>query len=331
MRQARWTDSGIELAQVEPPPLPTGWVRLRVAACGICGSDLHLFRRELPPRPGSVPGHEVVGSPLDGPRGLEDRLYAVEPRVWCGSCDLCLAGSRHLCPEGRVLGLQATGGLADFMDVPLASLHAVDPGLPPVVASITEPLAVCVRAVHLALLCAASRVLVLGGGSIGLLSGLLCRDRCVEVAVSVRHPHQAEAARKLGLHPLDEGDVDAWAAEREPDAVIETVGGRADTLDQAVRACRPGGRVIVLGLFAGHRPVNALLLMMKEITLVGSNTYGTDRRGPEFRTAVTLVPRHRQEISTLQTHCVPLSRVEEAFLIASEKQRGAIKVTVVAD
>jgi threonine dehydrogenase-like Zn-dependent dehydrogenase len=117
-----------------------------------------------------VPGQEVVGFPLDGPSGLAERLYAVEPRVWCGTCGLCLSGRRHLCPEGRILGLTEAGGLGEFMDAPREALHAVDPEVPALVASMSEPVAVCVRAIHRAQIEAGSRVLVLGGGTIGLLS-----------------------------------------------------------------------------------------------------------------------------------------------------------------
>jgi threonine dehydrogenase-like Zn-dependent dehydrogenase len=330
VRQARWTERGIEVAEVDPPPLREGWVRLQVSACGICGSDLHLYRRELPAAVGGVPGHEVVGFPLDGPAGLSERLYAVEPRTWCGSCDPCVAGNRHLCPQGLLLGLQAPGGLGDFMDVPREALHPVEPSLSPVAASIAEPLAVCVRAAHLARLEASSRVLVLGGGSIGLLSGLVCRDRAARVGITVRHPHQHEAALKLGLTPIAERDLDSWALEAQPDVVVETVGGTADTLSTAVRVCRPAGRIIVLGLFSADVPIPAFVLMAKELELVGSNTYGTDRRGPQFRGAVDLLPRYREEIDVLQTHRVPLEQVEDAFRLADDKRSGAIKVTILA-
>ncbi|MEE8557842.1 MAG: alcohol dehydrogenase catalytic domain-containing protein [Myxococcota bacterium] len=327
MRQARWTETGIELIEADPPPLRDGWVRLRVSACGICGSDLHLYRRELPPVPGWVPGHEVAGTLLDGP---PDELYAVEPRSWCGDCDLCHSGRRHLCPQGAVFGLTVPmGGLGDTIDVPPASIHPVDPGIPPVVASMAEPLAVCVRAVHLARLESASRVLILGGGTIGLLCGLLAREFAAEVAITVRHPHQREVATKLGLLALAEKEADAWAADRGPDVVIETVGGRAETLGDAVRLCRVAGRVVVLGVFAGDRPVNALLLMMKELTVVGSNTYGTDRRGSEFRTACEMLRRHREEIAMLQTHRFSLEELLDAFRCAADKRTGAIKVTIV--
>jgi threonine dehydrogenase-like Zn-dependent dehydrogenase len=328
VRQARWTDDGIEVAEVRPPPLADGWVRLQVAACGICGTDLTLYHRGFPVPPGGVPGHEIVGTVLDGPAGIADALYAVEPRTWCGSCDLCQSGHRHLCTQGLILGLGPPGGMADFVDAPLATLHRVDPSLPKRLASLAEPLAVALRAVNRGRIDSSSRVLVLGGGSIGLVAGLLARDRAGEVAVSVRHPHQAEAARRFGVEPLGEDQIDAWAIERAPDVVIETVGGTADTVDAALRLAQPAGRVVVLGVFSRPAPVNLFALMVKELEVVGSNTYGQDHRGPEFAAAVALLPRLGSELASLQTHAFPLESVAEGFACAADKRSGAIKVTI---
>ncbi len=329
MKQAQWIEDGVGVVDVEPPALPDGWARLRIAACGICGSDLHVLRHHMVRLPGATPGHEMVGYPLDGPAGLDDALYAVEPRTWCGSCSFCVRGQRQQCPRGQLLGVSAPGGLAEFVDAPVASLHRLPDGLEPLAASAAEPLAVCVRAVHLARLETDSRVLVLGAGSIGLLSALLARDRCSTVAISARHPHQRAAAKQLGIEPLEEGEVAAWAREYSPDVVIETVGGLADTVDEAVGCARAGGTVVVLGVFAEPRPLNLLALMAKELSVVGSNTYGTDRRGPEFASAVALLPRYGDEIGPLQTHQFPLEQVADAFACADDKASGSIKVTLV--
>jgi threonine dehydrogenase-like Zn-dependent dehydrogenase len=328
VKQAHWQQDGVALVDVEPPPLPEGWARLRVAACGICGTDLHMLRQHFARMPGVGPGHEMVGYPLDGPAGLADALYAVEPRTWCGECAFCSSGSRHLCARGTLLGVNAPGGLAEFVDAPVASLHAMSGDMQPVVASLAEPFAVCVRAIQLAEIQIGSRVLVLGAGTIGLLTGLLARDRAESVAISARHSHQRAAAKQLGITPLAEDQVAAWALEHGPDVVIETVGGRADTVDQAVRLCRSGGRVVVVGVFAGAGQVNLLLLMAKELAVVGSNTYGTDRRGAEFASAVRLLPRYVSELGPLQTHQLPLDQISEAFATADDKKSGAIKVTL---
>jgi threonine dehydrogenase-like Zn-dependent dehydrogenase len=171
-------------------------------------------------------------------------------------------------------------------------------------------------------------VLVLGAGTIGLLSGLLARDRARTVAITARHPQQAEAAKRLGLTPLGEKELRAWAADTQPDVVIETVGGHSQTLLDATRYCRAGGRIVVLGIFSKRAEVSGYQLATKELEIVGSNMYGAGRRGAQFRAAVELLPRYAAELASLQTHRFALAELESAFRCASDKQTGAIKVTV---
>ena len=112
MRQAQWTHDGLQVVDASAPPLQRDWVRLTVAACGICGSDLHAYRGQLPTRSGGLPGHECVGVVIDGEADLPDRLYAVEPWVSCGQCAQCLSGNRQVCINGSLVGGQVLGGLA---------------------------------------------------------------------------------------------------------------------------------------------------------------------------------------------------------------------------
>jgi threonine dehydrogenase-like Zn-dependent dehydrogenase len=295
-------------------------VRLRVAACGICGSDLHRFRGEIAPEPGSVPGHEVVG------RAGAD-LYAVEPRWRCGACALCRAGKPHLCPAGGIFGVHAPGGLAEWIDVPGYALHAIPEGVEPLLASLAEPLAVAVRAVERARIEPGRRLLVLGAGSVGLLCGLVARRRGARVAISARHPAQREAALRLDLEPLDESGVARWAASGPPDAVIETVGGRARTLELAIGTCASAGRIVVLGVFSAPAPIDALALMARELDLVGSNTSGYEHGG-DFARAVALLAPLAAELALLRTHRFPLREIETAFRTAADKRSGALKVVL---
>jgi len=320
MLQARWGKGGVELADVEPPPLQPGWVRVRVAACGICGSDLHRWSGEIPPETGSVPGHEMVG-------WVGSELVAVEPRWRCGSCAHCAAGKPQLCREGGILGLHAPGGLAEWVDVPAYALHRVPPGIDPVVASLAEPLAVAVRAVGRARVAARSRLLVIGAGSVGLLCGLAARALGAHVAIAARHPAQRAAAERLGLEPLREDELRTWAERAQPAAVIETVGGHAPTLEQAIGACAPAGRVVVLGLFSRPVPIDALALMARELEVVGSNTYGHEH-GSDFARGVALLAPHAAELASLQTHRFPLRELPRAFRTAADKRSGALKVVL---
>ena len=333
MLQAQWTDTGIGLHDVDPGPLQPGHVRLRVTACGICGSDLHRYRdvgsqlgREV------TPGHEFVGTIADGgDSGLPDALYGVDPWQACGRCDFCLRGHSESCRHGLLVGVFVPGGLGESFDAPVSSLHAQDPSLSALEASINEPFAVCVRSIHLAELKLDSRVLVIGGGSLGLICGALARDFAGHVAVTTRYPHQTEAARKIGVEPVAEADTDAFAAGFEPDVVIESVGGSANTIEQAMNAARVGGTVVVQGLFADKVAFDPRTLVFKELRITGSKVYGQSFHGTEFAAATAILPRYRDEIHALQTHQLPLSRIEDAFVTAADRSQRSIKVTVVAD
>jgi len=325
MRQSQWTDQGIVLREVEPPSLEPGWVRLKVAACGICGSDLHRYRH---PTSGLTPGHEVVGTISQASRHMPDALHAIEPWLACGACELCLAGQRQLCSHGRLLGMSVPGGLADYVDAPETELHAMDHSLTPTVASMVEPLAVATRAIHRAQLKLDSRVLVLGAGTIGLLLGLVARDSGGRVAIVTRHPHQSRIAGELGLEPVSEADAEAFAADLQPDVVFESVGGQARTIEQALQAVRPSGRVVVLGLFSGPSQLDTRALLMKEVILTGSRVYGIGDNGHEFAAAARRVPRYQRELTLLQTHQFPLAELPAAFAAAADKSTRAVKVTV---
>jgi threonine dehydrogenase-like Zn-dependent dehydrogenase len=331
MLQSVWTEAGIVLRDVEPAELQPGWVRLKVRACGICGSDLHSLKSHGPMRTGGTPGHELVATLLDSNAGtlFPDAVYAVEPWLACRRCDYCLRGRSEHCRNASLLGATRPGGMAEFIDVPEGNIHPVSSALSDVEASITEPFAVCTRAIHLAELKLDTRVLVLGAGSLGLISGVLARDFCESVAISVRYPHQEEAALSLGLEPTSEHDVVDFAKEFEPDVVIETVGGVANTIEQAVACCKPGGRIVVLGLFSRNPELDMRALVHKELRITGSKVFGMSEHGPEFRASTKILPRYTEELKTLQTHQFPLSRVADAFSTAIDKQARAIKITVV--
>src|SRR4051812_15708953 len=264
MRRAVWVEGGIEVVDDEPGPVPPGWVRLRVEACGICGSDLHFWHGHLRRALGTSPGHELAGFVLDGPPGLADDRYAVSPNLSCGACEFCVSARSNLCNQGGPgLGLGRDGGLAETVDVPLANLAPVPDGVDAVTASVTEPLAVAVRGVGMARVSPESTVLVIGAGMIGLCAALVARDRAAAVAIVARHPHQRAAAEAIGVTVLDEGDAVAWGKEHRPDVVVESVGGVADTLRDAIRVIRRGGRIVLLGTFSEPKAVDLQRLMMK--------------------------------------------------------------------
>ena len=169
-------------------------MRLRVEACGICGSDLHFWHGDLPRPIGTAPGHELVGTVVDGPAGLPDVRYAVSPNVTCGTCAFCRSGRSNLCGRaGPGIGLGRNGGLAELVDAPLANLAPIPDGVDPVTASLTEPLAVTVRGVGLG---AAERRLE-GAGARRGRDRAVRRARCSRPRRRSRH-HRALSAPARG-------------------------------------------------------------------------------------------------------------------------------------
>ncbi len=316
-----------------PDPKP-GWARVRMADCGICGTDLHFFRGDFPSPAGLQPGHEiggVVDVVGEGVALAEGTPVAVEPLVGCGHCPACAAGAYNRCPERRLLGVNGRGGLAEQLVVPAASLHPLPAPVPAEAGALVEPLAVCVRGARLGGVGLGSRVAVLGAGTIGLLSVLVARAAgAARVVATARHASQRERALALGADAvfLTADEAAKSLAPFAIDAVIETVGGTAETIGEAVRLVRPGGTVAMLGVFAGDPSLPGLLFSTKEVRLVGSNCYARAEARSDFAIATDLLASRLEAVRSLVTHRFALEDVNRAFETARDKASGSIKVAL---
>jgi L-iditol 2-dehydrogenase len=339
MRAAFCSAPGVVEVRDVPTPSPAaGEAVVRVAACGICGSDLHWFLGHLPP-PSVCPGHEIAGEVASCGAGVvavrEGDRVAVEPMVVCRECRYCRTGRPQLCLRLRILGMRRPGGLADSVLVPAYALFPLPASIDGALAALTEPMAVCVHAARLAAVALGQRVLILGAGTLGLLAIVAARAAgAAEVLIAARHPHQAEMARRLGAARVFATTADgeraraAYAADHAIDLVIETVGGSADTVTDALQTVAPGGTVCIVGVFAMPPSLPALALIGKEVRIVGAMLY--DRAGPraDFEIAMGLLERHRDLAAGLITHRIGLDDVQSAFTTAADKRSGAIKVSV---
>jgi threonine dehydrogenase-like Zn-dependent dehydrogenase len=338
--RAAVAQSGDSLA-VESVPIPEprrGELRVRVTACGICGSDLHLVQSGLL-TPGRIPGHEIAGV-VDalGPgvsRVSEGDHVAVEPFRSCGECDECRSGRDPVCRDSQLLGIQADGGLAEYIVVSERRIFPAPADLGPELTALAEPLAVSIHGLRRGGFQKGSRVLILGAGCIGLMGLFAARAmQAGEIWISARHPHQAALAKRIGAtRVLAEAEAGRDNLERlgrsHPiDLVLETVGGRADTLGDGAAAVRPGGAVAVLGFFLGAIELDTLPLLMKEVSLIWSYCYHHGERGADFSDAVEFISRERELAALFTSASVPLDDVERAFELAGDKTRGIVKVSV---
>jgi 2-desacetyl-2-hydroxyethyl bacteriochlorophyllide A dehydrogenase len=309
MRAVKVTDRGVDVVEVAAPT-STG-VEVRIASAGICGTDLSLMRRGASP---ITLGHELAGTIADGTH------VAIEPLTSCGECDQCLAGARQRCRRGPVvnLGIGTDGGMADAVVVPDWAVLPLPSGLAVADAFLAEPAAVATRGVRRAGLVAGERVLVIGGGTIGLLAGAAAQAAGADVAIAARHPVQFAAAERLGL---------STAVGEDYDVVIDAAGS-ASGLATATDKARIEGRLVLLGVYFDGISLPGVPMLMKELTVTASMAYGHEHGRSDFADALALIAARPEIAPALVTHRFPLDDAAEAFRVAGDRQSGAIKVVL---
>ncbi len=289
---------------------PTGdWPILEVGAVGICGSDLTLLRWNLP----TTLGHEIAGT-------LGGRAYCVEPTVRCGDCDQCRIGQPQRCRGSArhgIIGAAFDGGLADRVAVPQDCLVPLPDGLAVSDASLVEPLAVSWHALQKVSATPGERILVVGGGSIGLMAVAAARTLGLDVDLEARHDHQREAGERLG----------AGTPNGEYQVLVEAA-GTDSALADCVRWAAPGGRIAMAGFAQGDRRVPGLAFLMNELTMVGCSCYDNGAGGHEFALAAAALAADPEIAATVVTHRFPLADAAEAFRVAADRASGAIKVVL---
>jgi threonine dehydrogenase-like Zn-dependent dehydrogenase len=283
---------------------------ISVTSSGICGSDLHMIEAGLS---GVVLGHEFGGTTSDG------RLVAIRPTGECGTCRECTTGFSQTCSmAGRSLhGMSRDGGLAEFVRVDTNQIFHMPSGVDPAAVGLVEPLAVVIHGINRSGIEKGSRAVVIGAGSIGLLTAAVLIDRGISVDIVTRHPHQAVAAEKVGARPVTEAGVNY-------DVSFDAVCSQ-QSFDACIQATRPCGTLLEFGMFWSPVTLNNSL-MMKEITVIPSIFYGHNHHHHDFVEAVEILGRLSLLVDAVVTHRFPLSEAAEAFRVANDRKSGAIKV-----
>jgi threonine dehydrogenase-like Zn-dependent dehydrogenase len=182
---------------------------------------------------------------------------------------------------------------------------------------LVEPLAVVIHGINRSGIEKGSRAVVIGAGSIGLLTAAVLIDRGISVDIVTRHPHQAVAAEKVGARPVTEAGVNY-------DVSFDAVCSQ-QSFDACIQATRPCGTLLEFGMFWSPVTLNNSL-MMKEITVIPSIFYGHNHHHHDFVEAVEILGRLSLLVDAVVTHRFPLSEAAEAFRVANDRKSGAIKV-----
>ena len=290
--------------------------RVRVHLAGVCNTDLELVKGYMGFQ--GVLGHEFVGSVVDGPNNWRGKRVVGEINFACGQCENCARDLGRHCPTRRVMGIQeADGALAEFVNVPVANLHAVPDALPDERAVFAEPLAAAFEIPEQVSIEPGMRCLVLGDGKLGLLASQVLALKGAKVEVVGHHPDKLALLSRRGIEARLESDFrpGLW------DLVVEAT-GTARGFELALGCTRPRGTLVLKSTVAEHPPVDLAPLVIHEIQVVGS------RCGP-FAPALDALTRDVIDVTSLIHERVPLSRADLALKKAGE--RGALKVLVESD
>jgi 2-desacetyl-2-hydroxyethyl bacteriochlorophyllide A dehydrogenase len=323
--------------EVEKPKAGPDDILVRVEACGVCGTDRHLYHGEFPCTPPVTLGHEFsgiveeIGSAVTGFK-LGDRITG-DPNIACGRCSHCVNGRVNLCRNLRAIGIHRDGGFADYVVVPHRQAFLLPPDLDPMHGAFCEPLACCLHGIDLAEIKAGSSVVVLGGGVIGLLTVKLARlAGAATVILVTRQAARRKLAEELGATASVDpaaGDVvmqisgETGLVPGGVDVVLECA-GVGETVIQATKLVRPGGTAVILGVMAQGEKVaiEPFDLLFREVKLVTSflNPF-THRR------AADLIASGKIEVEKLISRKVSLDDAPD--VVSNPPQPGEVKVLVV--
>jgi len=259
-------------------------VRLKVAFCGICGTDLHIYKGGMDKRVAipQVIGHEMsgeiaeLGSNVKG-WAVGDRVV-VRPLHPCGSCPACKAGHAHVCYNLKFLGIDTPGALQSSWTVPAHTLHRIPSNLSYDQAALIEPVAVACHDIRRGDLKAGEEAVVIGGGPIGLLIALVAAQAGARVLISEVNPFRLKLARDLRLETVNpkETDLNDFILKRTggtgADVVFEVTGtpAGAAAMTQLVRV---RGRIVVVGVFGDPPKVDLFRFFWRELDLFGARVY----------------------------------------------------------
>ena len=307
-----------------PVPIPgKDQVLVKVAFCGICGTDVHLFEGDegsVKLVPGTVPGHELSGV-------IEEtgEKVVVDPNFFCGKCAMCLEGKYHYCENIYNTGVTVNGGFAQYVLAHKTQVHAVPGHVSLEDASFAEPVSCCLHGARLTGISRGDRVLVTGAGTIGLIMLQICRDMGASY-IAVSEP--VESKRKRALKLGADAAFDSMAISDEKlhkcnfTKVIECSGNHK-AVETALAACGNCGTVMLFGLTKPdfETKLRPFELFKRELTIKAS--YINPGTMPD---AIQMIAEGRVKVTELISEIIGLSELSECLRNHNKLSHGKILV-----
>ena len=297
-----------------------GEVSVRIAYCGICGTDMHVFHGNMDARVGlnRIVGHEMSGtveSVGDGVSGFaKGDNVVVRPLDHCGVCPACDAGHQHICHKLKFLGLDTDGAMQDIWTVPAHTLHHLPADLRLDHAALIEPVAVACHDVRRSALKPGEDVVVIGGGPIGILVAMAARDAGGIVTISEVNETRLGIAQKLGFDTVNPSSQDlvetvmAKTGTKGADVVFE-VSGTQPGVDAMTAVAATRARIVMVAIHAQKPQVDMFQFFWRELELLGARVYEPQ----DYEKAIEIIASGGVDAETVITDISPLSDIQQAF------------------
>ncbi|MEM0994038.1 MAG: alcohol dehydrogenase catalytic domain-containing protein [Bacteroidota bacterium] len=294
-------------------------VQVKVAYCGVCGTDMHIFHGMMDKRV-SMPvtiGHEMsgtieaVGSEVKGfEKGEKVVVRPLDNRAEKASDK----GYSHICKDLKFIGIDSPGAMQQYWNVPAFTLHKLSEQTDLKLAALVEPLSVACHDVRLSKLQADEVAVVLGGGPIGMLVAMVAKSKGARVIISEVNPVRLELAKELGFETVNpaETDVVAFITQetdgRLADVVYEVAGVQA-TVDLMTEIAGIRSRIVMVAIHGQPKAVNLFQMFWKELQLIGARVYEEE----DYEEAIALVTANELPFEKMITKIAPLTNIQSVF------------------
>ncbi|NWF88903.1 MAG: zinc-dependent alcohol dehydrogenase family protein [Ignavibacteriaceae bacterium] len=293
---------------------------IKVASCGVCGTDRHIYDGVAPSSIPIILGHEFSGIIVEKGDSNNEFMVgdkvAIDPNIYCWQCNYCKKGMVNFCKNLKALGVNINGGFAEYSIVPSSQVYRLPNDFNLNLAAFAEPLSCCVRGIENADIKPGNTVVIIGGGSIGLIMIQLVQNSGASKIILVE---PCDYKRQLGLDlgadfSIDPNDHLAFKAiedltNSQVDIVIECV-GKNTTVEDAIKIAGKGGKVVIFGLTPADQNIviNLQSVFHKELKIINSylNPF-------TFKKAVDLLINSRINVKKLISRQVYLKDITDVF------------------
>jgi (R,R)-butanediol dehydrogenase/meso-butanediol dehydrogenase/diacetyl reductase len=312
----------VEVSTFTPAQPGPEQVQIRVAYVGLCGTDLHIIHGAMDKRV-QIPlsfGHEMsgviesVGSQVRAWK--PGNLVTVMPLDWDGTCPACTSGHQHICQNLNFVGIDSPGALQTLWNVDQSWLIRLPEKISLLHAALIEPVAVAVHDVERAGVCAGEKILVVGGGPIGLLIAIVARNKGAEIVVTELDEKRRQLVESLGFVALNPVETDLttyinhWTNTKGADSIFE-VSGSAQAVLESIELVKVRGKLVIVAIHPQPRPMNLQRVFWRELTIMGVRVYEKS----DFERAISLISDGTIPSDQIISKVLPLSQISEGIKI----------------